>query len=98
MVSGPLYLHHADRGAGRPHRNRGLFSDHYLNITLPGRPDCRALAGDAKEGVMEEMPATARSPFSTTTSAPSAEIEDYIMGLDPYDFQDLVANLLEVMG
>jgi hypothetical protein len=44
------------------------------------------------------MPATARSPLSTTTSAPSAEIEEYIKGLDPYDFQDLVANLLEVMG
>jgi hypothetical protein len=44
------------------------------------------------------MPATARSPLSTTTSAPSAEIEEYIMGLDHYDFQDLVANQLEVMG
>jgi hypothetical protein len=21
------------------HRNHGLFSDHYLNHTLPGRPD-----------------------------------------------------------
>ena len=47
---------------------------------------------------MEEMPATARSPFSTTTSAPSAEIEEYIKGLDPYDFQELVANLSEAMG
>jgi hypothetical protein len=97
VVSGPLYLHHADRGAGRPHRNRGLFSDHYLNITLPGRPDWRALAGDAT-GATQEMPAAARSLLSTTTSAPSAEIEEYIKGLDPYDFQDLVANLLEVMG
>jgi hypothetical protein len=24
---------------GRPHRNHGLFSDHYLNVTLPARPD-----------------------------------------------------------
>jgi hypothetical protein len=23
----------------RPHRNHGLFSDHYLNVTLPERPD-----------------------------------------------------------
>ena len=23
---------------GRPHRNHGLFSDHYLNVTLPTRP------------------------------------------------------------
>ena len=28
---------------GRPHRNHGLFSDHYLNVTLPGRPDQEAL-------------------------------------------------------
>jgi len=29
---------------GRPHRNQGLFSDHYLNATLPSRPDWNALA------------------------------------------------------
>ncbi len=39
---------------GRPHRNHSLFSDHYLNVTLPGRPDWAALAGDA-EGVMAEV-------------------------------------------
>ena len=32
---------------GRPHRNHGLFSDHYLNVTPPGRPDWQALAGEA---------------------------------------------------
>lgn len=35
---------------GRPHRNLGLFSDHYLNVTLPGR----ALAGEA-EGMVAEV-------------------------------------------
>jgi len=38
---------------GRPHRNRGLFSDHYLNVTLPGRPDWQALAGEARETMAE---------------------------------------------
>lgn len=33
--------------AERPHRNHGLFSDHFLNVTLPGRQDWRALAGEA---------------------------------------------------
>jgi hypothetical protein len=28
---------------GRPHRNQGLFSDHYLNATLPMRSDWRGL-------------------------------------------------------
>jgi hypothetical protein len=40
--------------AGRPHRNHGLFSDHYLNATLPGRPDWQALATEA-EGAMAEV-------------------------------------------
>ncbi len=39
---------------GRPHRNHGLLSDHYLNVTLPGRPDWAALAGEAEE-VMAEV-------------------------------------------
>ena len=39
---------------GRPHRNHGLFSDHYLNVTLPGRPDWRSLAGEAR-GALEEI-------------------------------------------
>lgn len=39
---------------GRPHRNHGLFSDHYLNVTLPGRPDWRAIAVESGE-TMEEI-------------------------------------------
>ncbi len=38
----------------RPHRNHGLFSDHYLDATLPGRPGWRELAGEANL-VMEEI-------------------------------------------
>ena len=33
----------------RTPRNHGLFSDHYLNVTLPDRPDWRALADEARE-------------------------------------------------
>lgn len=39
---------------GRPHRNQGLFSDHYLNATLPTRPDWRGLADEARPA-MEEI-------------------------------------------
>ena len=35
------------RPGEQPHRNHGLFSDHYLNVTLPERPDWRALAEEA---------------------------------------------------
>ncbi|MGH3090334.1 MAG: DNA methyltransferase [Rubrobacteraceae bacterium] len=38
----------------RPHRNHGLFSDHYLDATLPERPGWRELAKRAKP-VMEEI-------------------------------------------
>ncbi len=37
-----------------PHRNRGLFSDHYLNATLPRRPEWRALAEGARP-IMESV-------------------------------------------
>jgi len=39
---------------GRPHRNQGLFSDHFLNATLLTRPDWRGLADEARP-VMEEI-------------------------------------------
>src|SRR5918912_2101181 len=38
---------------GRPHRNRGLFSDHYLNATLPTRPDWRGMANEARPALEE---------------------------------------------
>jgi Eco57I restriction-modification methylase/TaqI-like C-terminal specificity domain/N-6 DNA Methylase len=38
----------------RPHRNQGLFSDHYLNATLPTRPDWRGLADEARP-TMEQI-------------------------------------------
>ena len=34
--------------AARPHRNHGLFSDHYLDHTMPGRPDWRELANETR--------------------------------------------------
>ncbi len=40
--------------APRPHRNHGLFSDHYLDHTLPTRPDWRELAYEARPA-MEEI-------------------------------------------
>lgn len=38
----------------QPHRNHGLFSDHFLNATLPERPDWRCLAEGARP-VMQEI-------------------------------------------
>ncbi len=38
----------------QPHRNHGLFSDHYLNETLPQRPDWQGLAEEAKP-IMEQL-------------------------------------------
>jgi hypothetical protein len=36
----------------QPHRNHGLFSDHYLNVTLPQRTEWQALTEQARP-VME---------------------------------------------
>ena len=32
-----------------PHRNQQLFSDHYLNVILPGREDWRVLGVEAEQ-------------------------------------------------
>ena len=39
-----------------PHRNHGLFSDHYLNDTLPGRADWHLFSQSAEvAGAMAEV-------------------------------------------
>jgi hypothetical protein len=40
--------------APQPHRNHGLFSDHYLDVTLPERPGWGSIAEQAQP-VMEEI-------------------------------------------
>lgn len=50
----------------QPHRNHGLFSDHYLNETLPRRPDWQELVEEAKP-VMERLKAI----FEGYTPAPN---------------------------
>ena len=48
----------------------------------------------------EEQPdkAIRQTAYEQGVEQANAEMEDYIVGMDPYDFQDLVANLLEAMG
>jgi hypothetical protein len=55
---------------GRPHRNHGLFSDHYLNVTLPARFDWKVLVDDARPA-MEEV---ARLLDSYTPSENEAQV------------------------
>ena len=60
---------------GRPHRNQGLFSDHYLNTTLPTRPDWRVLADEARPA-MEEI---ASLLDSYTPSENEAQVEEELV-------------------
>jgi hypothetical protein len=69
--------------AGRPHRNHGLFSDHYLNVTLPARPDWKALADESRP-VMEEIAALLEA---YTPSENEAQVEE-----------DLVRPILRLLG
>ena len=39
-----------------PHANQQLFSDHYLNETLPQRPDWKLLAHDAGQALARITP------------------------------------------
>jgi hypothetical protein len=38
------------------HNNQQLFSDHYLNVTLPGRPEWKLLAHDAAQALAQIAP------------------------------------------
>ncbi|MBA2692766.1 MAG: hypothetical protein H0U65_09770 [Rubrobacter sp.] len=67
----------------RPHRNHGLFSDHYLDATLPERPGWAELAREAKP-VMEEV---ARVLSSHVPSENEAQTES-----------DLVRPVLRLLG
>jgi hypothetical protein len=49
------------------HRNHGLFSDHYLNVTLRQHPSWQRLAEDASS-VMEQLKAT----FETYNPVPAS--------------------------
>ena len=67
----------------QPHRNHGLFSDHYLNATLPDRPDWEALVERARP-VMDRI---AEVFASFTPSNNEAQTE-----------RDLVRPVLKLLG
>jgi hypothetical protein len=67
----------------QPHRNHGLFSDHYLNVTLPQRPEWQALTEQARP-VMEGV---SRVFDSYTPSDNEAQTEE-----------DLVRPVLRLLG
>jgi hypothetical protein len=60
---------------GRPHRNQSLFSDHYLNATLPTRPDWRGLADEARP-VLDEIAVLLES---YTPSENEAQVEEELV-------------------
>jgi hypothetical protein len=56
----------------QPHRNHGLFSDHYLDVTLPERPGWKSMVEHAQP-VMEEI---SRLFASFTPSSNEAQTEE----------------------
>jgi hypothetical protein len=69
--------------AEQPHRNHGLFSDHYLNVTLPQRSEWQDLADEARS-VMESV---AQIFDSYVPSGNEAQTE-----------RDLVRPVLDILG
>jgi len=59
--------------AAQPHRNQQLFSDYYLNVILPQRPDWQMLA-DAAAPVLEEL-LTLRQSFTPSSNEAQTENE-----------------------
>ena len=68
---------------GRAHRNHGLFSDHYLNVTLPAQSDWKALIDEARPAMQE----IASLLDSYTPSENEAQVEE-----------DLVRPILRLLG
>jgi len=66
----------------QPHDNNGLFSDHYLNVTLPGRQEWRYLANEAHP-VMEAVAGILRSYVPSDNEAQTE--------------RDLVRPVLEIL-
>ena len=58
-----------------PHRNSGLFSDHYLNVTLPERPDWQALTDEANDALREVCGILA----AYTPSTNEAQVEEELV-------------------
>ena len=69
--------------ATQPHHNHGLFSDHYLNVTLPERHEWKGLVEQARP-VMEGI---SRTFHSYTPSDIEAQTEE-----------DLVRPVLRLLG
>ena len=69
--------------ATQPHHNHGLFSDHYLNMTLPGQPGWEELVERARP-VMEEISSVFES---FTPSDNEAQTE-----------RELVRRVLDILG
>jgi hypothetical protein len=69
--------------AERPHRNAGLFSDHYLDNTLPGRPEWERLLDEARASLEQVRPLLA----AYAPSQNEAQTE-----------RDLVRPVLELLG
>ena len=67
----------------QPHRNHGLFSDHYLNVTLPTRQQWRELIYEARP-VMEAV-ASVLASFHPSDNEAQTE-------------RDLVRPVLEILG
>lgn len=80
---GYTFCMQTERPNGKTHRNQGLFSDHYLNVTLPARPDWKALADEARP-TMEEV---SRLLDSYTPSENEAQLEE-----------ELVRPILRLLG
>jgi hypothetical protein len=61
----------------QPHRNHGLFSDHYLNETLRRRPDWQQLVEEASP-MMEQIKAIFDHYRPTPTEKEAQTEEDWV--------------------
>ena len=57
----------------RPHRNHGLFSDHYLDATLPQRPGWEELVEEARPAM--EAVADVFAGYTPSTNEAQTEEE-----------------------
>lgn len=77
--------------AEQHHRNSGLFSDHYLSVTLPRRTDWQELVSEARPGMEELADLFASYTPSNNEAQTEADLVRPVLRVLGHDFEVQVA-------
>jgi hypothetical protein len=77
LASVPMSISQLPLSLAQRHNNQRLFADHFLNVTLPQRPDWKLLAHDAKTA-LDQIAPTVRA-FVAAPKIAEAQVEESLV-------------------